>query len=139
MTGGRLVCWYPPDPNDLITDCLRREKARHEHALSALNGKTRATTYAQERHRKAISDLEDALADHAIAVDRRAAMAEVVDLLVTWDGVGPQVHFSCSEAETFSRLLTSFGRSTAAHIFLTVHAEADTDPDDTHHHLRRSA
>lgn len=124
---------------DVVRTALRHDRARHVQALGRLYGRTRATTKAQEGHTNAIADIDAAMAEVDLEADRSAAIFELLDVLVSWDGLGPQGHFTCSEAETFHKLLVAFGRSTAAAVFLAVHAEADGETEANHPSLRRSA
>jgi hypothetical protein len=122
---------------DVIRLALMHDIRRHQRALDSLSGANESTARAAEAHRNDMSDLRAALDDLETEERRVDAVAELVKLLCDWTVDGPQGHFTCLEADVFAAVMTAYGHSTAAAVFLEGHAEADADETEVDHYDRR--
>lgn len=117
----------------VVRGALNHDIHRHQKALDQLYG----TTKTGENHRKAIFDLQTAVAELDTEDTRIEAVGALVALLVTWTDAGPQGHFTCFEADVLASVLGAYGDSTSAGVFIEVHAAADDDPSSIDSHDRR--
>lgn len=95
---------------------IARQMTRHRNAIDMVK-----CVAAKERHRLAIEELREVLADLDADVRQAEATYDVLNLLIAWEGKGPREHMGVAEAKVFGRLLTAFGRSTSAAVFMDGH------------------